>query len=556
MSKLSRTGVSVAIILAGLAAVAAVTWRLVIQNVAVPQISTNAMEPQVAELINQAIRIVHQRRDSPDAWGRLAEIFHAHDLYGPAVSAYDKAAELAPESFRWRYLAAHAEKHLNPERSASRFQQALALDSRQDAARIALADILIDLGRLVEARKVLEKVAEYGDYTGLAKLGLARLELLKNDQAAARMRLEEARRETPESGDIHGLLAQVYRRAGEHERAARAEQLAKLHSRSLRPPDQIITAMESLAVNSRAYTERGISLADRGEYQAAERQFRVALELGAQTAIDHSNLASTLLHLGNRAEALAQFKHAMTLGPDNPEVLNNYGLALLQGDSLRQAEKMLMRALAADPNYASAHLNLGVLRERQQDAEGAEEAYLRALEIDAALADGWLNLGSLRARRGDYAAAIDAWEQLRQLRPDDPAAIYNLGLAHRKLGQHARAAALFSKGLKIAPNSSRFVAELAWEQATAPEPEARNGQAALALAERLVSANPSEPRFIDIKAAALAEISAFDAAIKLAEQAAALAPSGSELSEQISARLALYRARQPFRQAKTVNSGS
>lgn len=545
----TRSSVAAAVLAIAVFLVAAYAWYTRSSGqVVIPSVSTAAMEPQVARLIEETRQRVAERRDSADAWGRLAQVYHAHDLYAAAVASYDEAIELAPESFRWRYLAAHAMSRIDPGQAVGRFRAALALDPTRDEAWLALADLLTELGRLDEAREALVNISDADDYAALAHLGLGRLALLGNQPAEARAQLESARTLAPRNGEVHAALAQIYLRAGETGLAVRATELAKTFAEPLRPQDFFLSTMESLAANSRAVTQRGIRLAERGDYAAAEEQFRRVLEIRPGTAIDHSNLASALLRQGNHGEALQGFKTAMSLDSGNAEVLSNYGLTLLQMGKPEQGMRLLSRAVEADPGYAQAHLNLGVLYENQGKLLEAEASYQRALDIDGSLAEGWLNLGSLRARREDFDAAIDAWERLRLLQPSDPAAVYNLGLAHRKLGQHQRAASLFSEGLASAPNSSRFVAELAWEQATAPDSDARDGTAALMLAERLVAARPNEPRFADIKAAALAEKGDFTAAQALAEKAAALAPPGSKLAREITERLALYEAGEPYRQ--------
>jgi hypothetical protein len=85
--------------------------------------------------------------------------------------------------------------------------------------------------------------------------------------------------------------------------------------------------------------------------------------------------------------------------------------------------------------------------------------------------------------------------------------------------------------------------------ATCPDPRLRNGLRAVDLAEQVCDATARrQPRFLDTLAAAYAEAGRFDAAVRTAREALALAtPSGpAELVNGLRRRIERYEAHQPW----------
>ena len=103
--------------------------------------------------------------------------------------------------------------------------------------------------------------------------------------------------------------------------------------------------------------------------------------------------------------------------------------------------------------------------------------------------------------------------------------------------------------------SHEFNWALAWELATCPINELRDGKEALRLAEKEVAADPEHPYSIDILAAAYAETGDFVRAVKTEEEALRkliyiAGPQGNFQGhkKEFQERLALYQAGKPYRQ--------
>src|ERR1019366_5675227 len=106
------------------------------------------------------------------------------------------------------------------------------------------------------------------------------------------------------------------------------------------------------------------------------------------------------------------------------------------------------------------------------------------------------------------------------------------------------------EALRLDPNSALALSQNAHALSATPEASVRNGAEAVRLAEQAVRLSGSrEPVYLDSLAMAYAEAGRFPDAIETGRRALALATqqSNGQLAEELSARLKLYEAQQPYR---------
>jgi Tfp pilus assembly protein PilF len=129
------------------------------------------------------------------------------------------------------------------------------------------------------------------------------------------------------------------------------------------------------------HNQRGIELADRGWLDESIREFHKAIELDAQSAHAHDNLATVYAEKGMLREALEEYLLAITLEPQSPTAHYNLACFLAtHGHDL--AVREYKETLALEWDYPDAHLNLGLtLAERGLFAEALAE-YQHALTLD------------------------------------------------------------------------------------------------------------------------------------------------------------------------------
>jgi len=211
----------------------------------------------------------------------------------------------------------------------------------------------------------------------------------------------------------------------------------------------------------------------------------------------------------------------------------------------------LLTASAKDEKQlAEAHFNLAfALRDMGHDAEAIRH-YEDALRIRPDYVDALNNLGLALARAGRFKEAIARYEEALRVQTDNAQVHNNLGNALRQTGRLTEALGHYQEALRVKPDSVSALTNLALIRATQGDPQFRNGEEAVRLAERVCALTGRENvGCLDTLAAAYAEARRFDDAVATAEQAVALARSAKQeaLADEIVSRVALYRDRRPYR---------
>jgi tetratricopeptide (TPR) repeat protein len=161
------------------------------------------------------------------------------------------------------------------------------------------------------------------------------------------------------------------------------------------------------------------------------------------------------------------------------------------------------------------------------------------------------NLAYLLRRQDHLAAAEEEYYTLLAMNPDDLAAQLGLADIFNHLGRPDKAAAHFNEALRIKPDSTEAMNNLAWTLATSPDTNVRDGKRAVELAERACELTHYQKTiYLGTLAAAYAEAGRFDDAIAMAQKACAMASESGEqdLLKRNQELLALYRAHKPYRE--------
>jgi len=269
----------------------------------------------------------------------------------------------------------------------------------------------------------------------------------------------------------------------------------------------------------------GDALLEQGRVEAAIESYRRALRVAPRHALGHARLAKALEESGKLARAIHFYRRALELYGDEPapEVHAHLGSALAKKNKLAQAEEHFERAIELRPGFGEAVANLGLLLMNAGRSAEARRQLERALDLLEESPELHAGLATTAERLGDSRAAI----------------------------RHYRAA------LRLRPDWKHPANNLAWLLATHPDPELRDPEEAIRIAEPLRrEADPSDPAVLDTLAAAYAAAGRFDEARRTAAAAIRLARKGGldELTGEIDQRLALYREERPFIDATATGS--
>jgi tetratricopeptide (TPR) repeat protein len=115
------------------------------------------------------------------------------------------------------------------------------------------------------------------------------------------------------------------------------------------------------------------------DFQAADREFRRALELRPAYATGHQFYAYSLTVMGKLSEAIAERKKAVDLDPDSPLMASALGEAYYQARMFDQTIEQNQRALGLDPTYAIALVNIGRAYQQKGMHAEAQAAFQKVL---------------------------------------------------------------------------------------------------------------------------------------------------------------------------------
>lgn len=346
---------------------------------AMPEFSLEHAEAPVAAKLQTLRQAVVENPHSSEAWGKLAMNLDVHDLQAPAIHCYQQAASLDKSAFRWPYYCAIAMQASGSPNALAWFDRSLALRPDYVPLLILYGRALHDAGEPERAVQMFRQALALDSTAAHARLGLAQLALARGEPENSREHAVQALAGNPRFREAYGLLAELYRRDGDHERAEQHLRLARRLPAVTPLDDSLYVLLAQEGVSSRWYQSRGRAYLERGMPAQAAEQFRLALEIKPD-AEAHNNLGVALQAQGHYEAAVAQHRQAIALNPKVAEAHNNLATALLELGRTEEALTPARAALALQPDLAAAHLNLGTGHWRAGHLDSAIAAFRTGLQ--------------------------------------------------------------------------------------------------------------------------------------------------------------------------------
>ncbi len=448
-----------------------------------------------------------------NAHGELGLILMATRFYDAAEIAFGHAQALAPRQMRWPYYLAQLHRTTGDQpRAVERFERAVELDPTYVAALVRLGELYLDEGRAEDAEPLFEQALAVDPASAPALSGIGRAALARGETSRAIEHLERALASGPPAWDIHYNLATAYRDAGNPERAE--EHLSRRGGDPPEPPDPLMRAYESLLRSPRAYETRGVAAMRDGRTAEAVAIFREGVEQTPDDASLRQQLGAALFAGGDPDGAAEQLETALRLDPTLARAHAGLGTLASMGGRQGEAVERFAAAVEHDPDYLEARLGLVDAYRAAGRPEDALDELDRAIEIAPGYADVWLARGIMLVQLGRYREARDRLEEARAVHP-----------------RHAGLTDLLVRVL-----------------AASPDPGARDGRRALALAEPMLGA-ASNPTLDETVAMALAEAGRYAEAAERQRRAIAAAEQAGylEVARALADTLARYERELPSR---------
>jgi Flp pilus assembly protein TadD len=170
----------------------------------------------------------------------------------------------------------------------------------------------------------------------------------------------------------------------------------------------------------------GAALDSEGHTEAAEAEFRAALQIDAHDFTALFNLGSLALQANQPQQAANFLEGAIQQRPKDPDAHQRLAEAYALSGRIDDAVGQLREAIALSPANPDLHALLSQALASTGQLEQAIAERKAALHLRATDADDWNNLGVLEAKAGRIAEAREDFLHALQISPNHAQARTNL----------------------------------------------------------------------------------------------------------------------------------
>jgi tetratricopeptide (TPR) repeat protein len=261
------------------------------------------------------------------------------------------------------------------------------------------------------------------------------------------------------------------------------------------------------------YNQRARVQLLRGKAADALSDLDRSLQIASDQPMTRLLRANALHQLGQRDQAMADVEQVLKEHDDFGPALRMRGILLADSGKLKEAVDALRDAANAAPEDAELRLQLAMTELASKDPEAAIKDFTAVVESDA---ENWM---ALQGRADAYLA----------------------------LGKHREALADYEAALKLQPENSALLNNLAWTLATSTFDDLRDGRRAIELATKACELTSYKAAHIlSTLAAAYAETGDFE---KAKEWSAKAVDAGDERQKlQLTKELKSYEEGKPWRE--------
>ena len=465
-------------------------------------------EESAMEAFDRAIAI---NPDNTEVYSQIGAAFIDRKEYRKALDLYQKAIRIKPEEEKLRLILYNLYEELNMDREAEetltglleknpenlrvnvllgdfyrrKERQPEALESfkaawnekkSSRAYASMIVTLLLELDRKKEAVEFAEKAIdhmkkkkrEFITITGLAFSDYAMFE--------DALRLLEMNRElAPDEIDSHVLIASVYNRMRQYEKAVETiENLEETHpdltdtsgyfeilasvymeQKNTKKADEMYReALERDPKKLTAYLSWCSLYTREKNYKKARDIFEQALkhiDRNSEPGIFFEARVLTALKEFDKAEPL--FQVLLRKNPEQVNYVYNYALMCYDAQKFEKAETLFRKVLKENPDNADAYNNLGyMLAEQGIKLDEAKDFIKKALYLRPGAAYMIDSLGWVYYQKGDYITARKHLLRAESLSLEDPVLYDHLGDTFQKLGDLEKAREYWKRAFELDPD--------------------------------------------------------------------------------------------------------
>jgi predicted Zn-dependent protease len=307
------------------------------------------------------------RPNDPHVQLAVGQLAMARRNFAAAKSAYDRAAELAPDSYLVMLTRGQYWQHVGEmARARTDFETAAQKEPDLAAAWLFLALDDFRNNRIDDCRSHLANAEEPGVAESLAERRLAEFYLEVQDYPAAYHSFVRAARQQPDD-----LLLKT--RVGQTLTLMRRDDDARAVLSGICDRSDYLPALIALAQLEETA----------GQWQSCRALLERALAADPNNIIANNNLAMLLVQLDQEPKrALELATHAGSLAPNLPEIQSTYGCALAHAGQYADAVRALTEAVRREPNEPWLRYCFGKALMDSGNTEAAREQWTACLLLD------------------------------------------------------------------------------------------------------------------------------------------------------------------------------
>ena len=189
-----------------------------------------------------------------------------------------------------------------------------------------------------------------------------------------------------------------------------------------------------------------------GDLHGAERCYRQAVEMDADSLEAHYLLGAVSHALDRPDAAVAGLSRAVQLRPEFAEAHHHLGVVLTQLGQIGRSHCLLSACIELKPDEAGAHLNLGAVLAQRGELDEAIACYRRAIEPSIPNFPRPITTWAWRWQiKTNWMRPVASYQRALELRPDYAEAQNNLGGLLERQDKLEEAAACCQRALQLMP---------------------------------------------------------------------------------------------------------
>ncbi len=286
--------------------------------------------------------------------------------------------------------------------------------------------------------------------------------------------------------------------------------------------------------------------------KALEHLDRVILA-DPRSALAYILRAQILEETGKLPEAIQSLSEAITVEPKNLNALLARARLYVIQDQLDLARQDVDQVLSLQPQLPQAILLRSLVSAAQEQFSQAISDLLPLVRRNPDNLELKMQLATYYEADRRLTSAIELYTEILDADPEQWSTFRRRGDAYLSQGKQQEAVQDYEAALKLQPEDSGILNNLAWVLATSPEDHLRNGQRSLELAQQACEKTEyQEAHILSTLAASYAELGNFEEAVKWSSKAVELDPE----EEQLTKELASYQERKPWREKQQVEENT